>query len=135
MRNLLKLDESLKNYMKDLIYYPASYFTFKNNSLNTYSANTAFLYSIFILGRRPQNLIISKKKGNLVSKRLVSQRYSSMNTSSQPIISPIYQEFFTKEGIEGPLLTITYNFEYWKILCMKMYLDYSLKKIVKICLT
>lgn len=109
--NALDVSGYLGDYFKSLYGELSGYFRFRMKSLLTYSTNTAFLYSFFIVDRKPENLVFTRSTARFMNRRILYESGGmAKKNSTKAMISPAYQHLFGKEGVEGLMLPIIYHY-------------------------
>ncbi|WEL38607.1 focal adhesion kinase [Encephalitozoon hellem] len=110
MYNTFKMSSFLDDYLRPIYGNLGGYLGFKDRLLSSYSANTAFLYMLSIVDRRPRNIVITKSGGHFMNKDICYEDVEPMNRGDGGVIGPGYQKLFGKEGIEGAMLSIMYHY-------------------------
>ncbi|KHN70545.1 FAT domain-containing protein [Ordospora colligata OC4] len=112
MYNTFRDDSSIEEYFKNECKSYGRYFWMKDRMLVSYSMNTAFLYLLSIIDRDVKKLVVTKESGCFMNRMVCNEIHDvlSKRRMEDGVISPGYQKFFRKEGIEGTFLSVIYHF-------------------------
>lgn len=110
MYNTFKASNFLDDHLRSIYGCLGGYFRFKDRLLSSYSANSAFLYMLSIVDRRPKNIVITKTSGRFMNKDICYEEPELASRVKGGVIGPGYQKLFRKEGIEGTMLSIMYHY-------------------------
>ncbi|KAH9412302.1 FAT domain-containing protein [Ordospora pajunii] len=112
MYNTFKDKSCIEEYFKNEYKSYGKYFWMKDRMLVSYSMNTAFMYLLSITERDVKKLVVTKESGCFMSRMVCNDAHEvlSRRRMEEGVISPGYQKFFGREGIEGTLLSVMYHF-------------------------
>lgn len=88
------------------------YFRFKRRVLSSYSTNSAFLYMLSVVDRRPGNIVVARDTGYFMNRTVCCEEGEGLGRAKGVggIITPGMQKLFGKEGIEGIMVSIMYHY-------------------------